>query len=563
MTYRLPAPAAAANTDIVSGAVLPVIPDHQLVRRVGQGAYGDVWLGKNVLGTFRALKVVYRRTFSDVRPYEREFAGIQQFEPISRTHPGLVSILHIGRNEQIGYFYYVMELGDDQARGQTIDPAQYAPKTLRTEISARGRLPASECLELSLSLVAALGHLHKHNLIHRDLKPSNVIFVLGRPKLADIGLVTTIGEAATSVGTEGYMPPEGPGTPVGDLYSFGKLLYEINTGLDRSRFPSVPTRLHEFADAPLFRGLNDVMLKVCDRNPRKRFRSADELEQALRKLRPGGAHSGVSGRTVTEADKSVAVLPFLNLSPERANEYLSDGISEALTTALAQVKGLRVAGRTSAFAFKGKGKGIRKIAEQLGVRTVLEGSVGKSGDHLRITAQLVNAADGCCLWSKRYDRDMKDVFVLQDEICSNIVAALKLRLVPEKEISMTKRQTASIQAYQLYLQGRFYWNLRGANLKKAVHYFELALLEDPNYALAYAGIADSFNLLAFYSYLAPKEAYTRAKAAAVKAVHLDESLAEAHNSLGFSDLLYDWDWRAATKEFDRALEINPNYTPAR
>ena len=227
------------------------------------------------------------------------------------------------------------------------------------------------------------------------------------------------------------------------------------------------------------------------------------------------------------------------------------------------MKGLRVAGRTSAFAFKGRAKDIRRIAEQLGVRWVLEGSVRKLGDRLRITAQLVNAGDGCCLWSERFDRQMKDVFALQDEISRAIVAALKVRLAPEKEGALAKRQTESTQAYQLYLQGRFYWNLRGYGLKKALHYFELALLEDPDYALAYAGIADSFNLLAFYGYLSPMEAYTRAKAAAIKAVELDETLAEAHNSRGFSDLMYDRDWPSATKEFCRALEINPHYTPAR
>jgi TolB-like protein/Flp pilus assembly protein TadD len=555
---------SAVKTEVVSFRTPPVIPDHQLVRCVGQGAYGDVWLGKTVLGTFRALKVVYRRTFSDARPYEREFAGMKEFEPVSRTHPGLVSILHIGRNEELGYFYYVMELGDDWAAGQTIDPAKYAPKTLRTEISARGRLPARECLPLSLSVLGALGHLHKHGLVHRDLKPSNVIFIGGAPKLADVGLVTSIGEAVTPVGTEGYMPPEGPGTPAGDLYSFGKLLYELSTGLDRSRFPSLPTQLHEFEDAPLIASLNKIILKACDPKPSRRFRSADELEKALRKLTPdGGTRAAILTPTAGDPPKSVAVLPFLNMSAERENEYLSDGITEDLTTTLAQVKGLRVAGRTSAFAFRGKAKDIRKIAEQLGVRTVLEGSVRKFGDQLRITAQLVNAADGCCLWSERFDRQMKDVFALQDEISRAIVAALKVRLAPEKERTLAKRQTASTQAYQLYLQGRFYWNLRGPSLKKALHYFELALLEDPQYALAYAGIADSFNLLAFYGYLSPKEAFTRAKTAALKAVELDETLAEAHNSLGFSDLMYDTDGPAATKEFYRALEINPHYIPAR
>lgn len=518
-------------------------------------------MAKNIVGTFRAVKVVYRQTFSDERPYEREFEGIKKYEPISRTHPGLMNILHIGRNSEAGYFYYVMELGDDKLLGQNIDPAQYAPKTLRSEISARGRLPAEECLHIGLSLAAALGHLHRQGLIHRDVKPSNIIFAMRVPKLADIGLVTDIGEKATSVGTEGYIPPEGPGSPVADLYSLGKVLYEVTTGQDRARFPSLPTRLHEYTDASLLVKLNDIILKACDPVARKRFRSADEMHTALRKLREG-APAALSGATASD-DKSVAVLPFVNMSADRENEYLSDGITEDLTTALAQVKGLRVAGRTSAFALKGKSKDIRRIAEQLGVRTIVEGSVRKAGNQLRITAQLIDAADGCYLWSERYDREMKDVFALQDEISRAIVSALKVQLVGDAAGALVKRHTASTQAYQLYLQGRFYWNQRGESLKKGMHYFDLALLEDPNYALAYTGLADSFNLLGFYGYVPPKDSVPKAKAAAVKAVELDDTSAEAHNSLGFSQLIYEWDWRAAVKEFRRALEINPNYPPAR
>ena len=547
----------------IANLVAPEVPDHELLRCIGHGGYGQVWLAKNVMGTFRAVKVVYRRSFTNDNPYEREFAGIKRFEPISRTHPGLMSILHVGRHSQECYYYYVMEIGDDIASGQNIAPESYVPKTLKSELVERGRLPAAECLRLGLSLSGALGYLHSHGLVHRDVKPSNIIFVSREPKLADIGLVTDIGEAATAVGTEGYIPPEGPGSPIADLYSLGKVLYEISTGLDRTQFPSLPTRLREYPDAPLLAGLNLIILKACDPDPRKRFSSSEELHTALRKLEGGEAGSaGTGGFMSRPHDASVAVLPFLNMCADRENEYLSDGITEDLTTTLAQVKGLRVAGRTSAFAFKGKPKDIRKIAELLGVSTVVEGSVRKAGKRLRITAQLIKASDGCYLWSERYDREMKDVFALQDEISRAIVAALKLRLVGDTNVSFVKGKPASTEAYQLYLQGCFHWNQRGEGLKKAMHYFELALLEDPAYAQACAGLADSYNLLGFYGYFPPREVIPKAKALAVKAVEADETLAEAHVSLGFSQLIYDWDWRAALKEFERALQINPHYSPA-
>src|SRR5436190_9926037 len=263
---------------------LQKIADHELLRCIGSGSYGEVWLGRNVMGAYRAIKVIYRRTFTDARPFEREFAGLKRFEPISRSHPGWVSILHIGRDEEAGYFYYVMEAEDDVARGQAINPDDYAPKTLASELAKRGRLPLDECLRLGLSLAAALGQLHSRGLIHRDVKPSNIIFVNAVPKLADIGLVTAIGEAATFVGTEGYVPREGPGNPSADIYGLGKLLYEACMGKDSRQFPELPTNLGENSDSPRLMRLNEIILKACDMNPRKRFESADEMHQQLVKL---------------------------------------------------------------------------------------------------------------------------------------------------------------------------------------------------------------------------------------------------------------------------------------
>ena len=267
--------------------VLPQIPDHKLLRCIGRGAYGEVWLASSVMGACRAVKIVWRRSFDTERPFEREFAGIQKFEPVSRSHDGLVDILHVGRNDGAGYFFYVMELADDAQTGAQIDPDRYEARTLQREIQARGRLPVQECFRISLCLTNALGYLHEQGLVHRDIKPSNIIFVKGAPKLADIGLVCGTEGTQTSVGTEGYIPPEGSGTPQADLYSLGKVFYEMGTGKRREQFPDLPTDLRENADGAALLEFNEVLLKACASDVRRRYQSAHELETDLALLEMG------------------------------------------------------------------------------------------------------------------------------------------------------------------------------------------------------------------------------------------------------------------------------------
>ncbi len=256
---------------------IPTIPDHEVLRCIGHGSYGDVWLARNLFGIYRAVKVVYRDAFKDERPFERELAGIHRFEPISRSHEGFVDVLQIGRNEAGGYFYYVMELGDDRQSGQNINPEIYAPRTLGRDVLGESRLPTEGCLQLGLSLSNALSQLHKQKLVHRDIKPSNIIFVNGIPKLADIGLVAEIKEAQSYVGTEGFFPPEGPGTPQADIFSLGKVLYEISTGEDRHAFPRLPAACQELATDPQFQELNEVILRACQNDVRRRYQTADEM----------------------------------------------------------------------------------------------------------------------------------------------------------------------------------------------------------------------------------------------------------------------------------------------
>jgi serine/threonine protein kinase/tetratricopeptide (TPR) repeat protein len=289
--------------------VVPIVPDYDLLRRIAGGAYGEVWLARSqATGAFRAAKIVWRHTFEDDRPFQREFEGIQRFERISREHPSQLALFHIGHNEAEGYFYYVMELADSvpaendtrqlttkepkirneksEIRPELFDVEGYTAHTLRADLE-KGRLPAAKVLEIGLALSEALLHLHSHGLVHRDVKPSNVIFVNGRPKLADIGLVTDASDQCSIVGTEGYLPPEGPGAPQADIFALGKVLYEAATGMDRREFPKLPDDLRSWPDANEVFELNEIILKASARDVRQRYQSCEEMHADLALLGEG------------------------------------------------------------------------------------------------------------------------------------------------------------------------------------------------------------------------------------------------------------------------------------
>ena len=272
----------------------PCIPDHKLLVRIGAGSYGDVWLAQGVTGSFYAVKVVWRHKFSSQRPYEREFSGIACFEPISRSHPGVVNVLHVGRDDALGCFFYVMELADPIVEpAQGFDPAGYVPHTVGAELKKRGRLPVAEVLSLGVQLADALAHLHRHGLVHRDVKPSNVIFVKGQAKLADIGLVIGTDEARSFVGTEGFIPPEGPGTMQADVFALGRLLYVAATGKDRCDFPDLPADLDRWPDREAMLELNEILTRACAPEPAQRHQTAGALMADLSLL--------LSGRSIRRA----------------------------------------------------------------------------------------------------------------------------------------------------------------------------------------------------------------------------------------------------------------------
>jgi eukaryotic-like serine/threonine-protein kinase len=262
-------------------ATAPMVPDHEVIRPIGSGSSGQVWLARNALGSYRAVKIVQAKRFKHHRHFEREFNGILKFEPVSRLHDGLVDILQVGRNEDDGYFYCVMELADDVISGSDIHPPSYSPRTLEQDKARLGRLPVAECVRLGTAIASALGFLHRHGLFHRDIKPSNIIFVSGMPKLADIGLVTDAPEGRSFVGTEGFLAPEGSGTVRSDIYALGKVLYEIGTGNDRNEYPALPEMLGSRAETRDFLLWNRIIIKACRAKAWQRYQTAEEMMRTL------------------------------------------------------------------------------------------------------------------------------------------------------------------------------------------------------------------------------------------------------------------------------------------
>jgi TolB-like protein/Flp pilus assembly protein TadD len=379
------------------------------------------------------------------------------------------------------------------------------------------------------------------------------------------------------MGTLPYMSPEQlQGSRVdhrSDIFSLGVLMYEMATAERPFRGETplklVSSILHDRPRvvAELRAELPAALQKILDRCLAKevgqRYPSMrevrDELDRLRLKIAPGWRSATAPG---AGAGPSVAVLPFTNMSSDPENEFFADGVTEEIINALAQIEDLHVAARTSAFSFKGKHVDLQIVGERLNVATVLEGSVRRAGNRLRINAQLLNVADGYHLWSERYDREMKDILEVQDEIASSIAGKLKMRLEGVKERPLVRAGTQNLEAYQLYLKGRALLYQRGAGLPRALECFHLAVAMDPEYALAWADVADAYVMLAFYGVIRP-DSIQKAKEAAMRAVTLDPSVAEAHNALAAAYVLNDWNWSKGEYEFLRALELNPRSILAR
>jgi len=481
---------------------------------------------------------------------------LREIEIVSQlTHPHIVPVFSAGEVE--GLLYYVMPHVTGQSLRQRL---------------RQGPIPLNEAVKIVYEVAEALEYAHSVEIIHRDIKPENILLEAGHAVVTDFGIarvITAVGpehltETGLPIGTPAYMSPEqasGEREVDGraDTYSLACVLHEILTGKRfwvRSVDEEAGTETIRFARA-LPEGFDPILRKALARDPSDRYATVREFSDAVLEAhhpivtaeRPAIGRPG-------HPRKSIAVLPFINMSADPDNEYFSDGITDDIIASLSKVPDLCVTSRTSAMHYKGSEKNVRDIGRELGVSAVLEGSVRRSGNRVRITSQLIDVNEDAHVWAETYDRDLTDIFEIQSDVAGKIAHALRARLSPEVRASINRAPTEDLEAYALYKQGVYFWNkFTLEDGQKALKCFEQAIERDPYFALAHAGLADAYWALGIEQDLVPAEMFALAKGAALHALEIDRRLADAHATLGAVYSWNDWNWSAADTEFDRANDL--------
>jgi serine/threonine-protein kinase len=548
---------------MISASPAATLADRYTIEReIGHGGMATVYLAEDRRhGRKVALKIM-RPDVASTLGAERFLREVRLAAQLS--HPHIVPLIDSGESD--GVLFYV---------------TPYAPGgSLAERLACDGRLPVADALRIARDVGMGLDYVHRSGYVHRDVKPANILFADGHALLGDFGIAYAVRDrdresitgAGVVIGTPEYMSPEQASgdrdlESQSDIYSLACVVYEMLAGtppFGGSSARATMVRQVTETPAPLRAARPDApatveraLARALATDPRERPPTVPAFIDALETEGLEGEHY-FAPRT-----RSIAVLPFANVSPDPENEYLSDGITDELIGALAGVEGLQVASRTSVFSLKGKPQDVRAIGSLFGVSEVLEGTVRRMGDRIRIGAQLTSTQDGRLIWSQRYDRELVDVFALQDEIARTIVDALRAGSFTELADPRPSRYTTNLKAYGYYLKGRYAWNKRTQEgVREAIGFFERAIAEDPGYALAYAGLSDSYALHVDYRNVPVREGLERAKEYARKAIALDDTVAEAHASLAWCLFIYDWAWEESGREFRRAIELDPRYPPA-
>jgi len=550
------------------------VSHYRLLKKLGSGGMGEVYLAEDtLLGRRVALKFLAGDRIPDGQARKRFLLEAQTAAALD--HPNICAVFEVGSEGDRDFI--VM---------------QYIEGEQLSALLRRRRLELPEVLAIATQVAAALEEAHAHGIVHRDVKPDNIMIgARDLAKLLDFGLAKVRVEGPVDehsptrsqkttpgavLGTIPYMSPEQVrGETLDartDIFSMGSVLYEMVAGKRPFEEPSRAETMSAILAKPapplgrylevVPRELERILSRALAKDRERRYQTVKDLRLDLEAL-AGELASGAASPLSAPAKPAIAVLPFTDMSAQKDQEYFCDGIAEEVINALAQVDGLRVVCRSSAFRF-GTGRDVREVGAQLNVSAVLEGSVRRAGDTVRIMVQLVNVADGFHLWSGRYDREMKDIFDVQDDITRAIVDALKVKLVGAQQDQLVRRYTDNMDAYNLYLKGVYHWNKRVPDaVKAALGYFEQALAVDPAYAPAYAGLAGCYIVPGYYGSSNPNTVMPLGKAAALKALALDDSVAEAYATLGMVTAIYEFDWAKAEEYFGAALARNPGYSTAR